>query len=205
MLPLDVSVLKQPVLHGRVFSTEAYAASGRICSILKQPACAASKRVCPTAPWAASTYMCLFFCSTAYCAPLNVFVLAACSASWDVFAELLYGRLCCSWTCLVYSSLCCHWKCLFCSSLCCPWTCFFSPNPSPPSECAPPPGPMGGGHIRLRVRGWGSPNSDHWRKNLALCLLYSVVSTKPSHSYYPACSLMKFSYRSILLDSLFYL
>ncbi len=29
----------------------------------------------------------------------------------------------------------------------------------------------GGGHTRLRVRGWGSPNFDDWRKSLALCLL----------------------------------
>jgi hypothetical protein len=29
----------------------------------------------------------------------------------------------------------------------------------------------GEGHTRLRVRGWGSPNSDDLRKNLALCLL----------------------------------
>jgi hypothetical protein len=27
------------------------------------------------------------------------------------------------------------------------------------------------GHTRLRVRGWGSPNSDDWRKSFALCLL----------------------------------
>ncbi len=29
----------------------------------------------------------------------------------------------------------------------------------------------GRGHTRLRVRGWGSPNFDDWRKSLALCLL----------------------------------
>jgi hypothetical protein len=28
----------------------------------------------------------------------------------------------------------------------------------------------GGGHTRLRVRGWGSTNSDDVRKSLALCL-----------------------------------
>ncbi len=41
------------------------------------------------------------------------------------------------------------------------------------SECAPPPQTKGKGHTRLRVRVWGSPNSDDWRKSLALC--YSVV------------------------------
>ncbi len=53
------------------------------------------------------------------------------------------------------------------------------PPPSPASACAPPPGTKGwGGHTRLRVRGWGSPNSDDWRKSLALCLLCGV---------YPPC------------------
>ncbi len=28
-----------------------------------------------------------------------------------------------------------------------------------------------GGHTLLRLRGWGSPISDDWRINLALCLL----------------------------------
>ncbi len=48
-----------------------------------------------------------------------------------------------------------------------------SPNPSLASDCAIPPEPGGGGgHTRrLRVRGWGSPNSDEQRKSLALCLL----------------------------------
>ncbi len=39
----------------------------------------------------------------------------------------------------------------------------------------PPPEPKGGGHTRVRVRGWGSPNSDDWRKSLALCLLCGVI------------------------------
>jgi hypothetical protein len=51
-----------------------------------------------------------------------------------------------------------------------------SPNPSPSSECDPSPwtkGWMGGGGItRLRVGGLGCPNSDDWRKSIALCLLY---------------------------------
>ncbi len=36
-----------------------------------------------------------------------------------------------------------------------------APTPSLASECAPPHGTKrGGGHSRLRLRGWGSPNSD---------------------------------------------
>jgi hypothetical protein len=49
-----------------------------------------------------------------------------------------------------------------------------SPNPSLASECAPPPRIRGAGeegHTSLRVRGWGSLNSDNLRKSLALCLL----------------------------------
>jgi hypothetical protein len=45
----------------------------------------------------------------------------------------------------------------------------------PPLSLASVPFPRaqrgGGGHSRLRVRGWGSPCSDDWRKALALCLL----------------------------------
>ncbi len=44
-----------------------------------------------------------------------------------------------------------------------------SPNPSLASECAPPPKTWGG-HTRLGGGGRG-PNSDDWRKSLALCLL----------------------------------
>ncbi len=41
-----------------------------------------------------------------------------------------------------------------------------SPTPYLASECAPPRGTkgVGGGHTRLQVRGWGSANSDDWRK-----------------------------------------
>jgi hypothetical protein len=38
-------------------------------------------------------------------------------------------------------------------------------------QVCPSPKNRGGGHIRLQVRGWGSPNSNDWRKSLALCLL----------------------------------
>jgi hypothetical protein len=56
------------------------------------------------------------------------------------------------------------------------------PRPLSHKECAPPPPePMEGGHTRLRVRGWGSPNSDDWRKSLALCILcvwyYSIYDS----------------------------
>jgi len=49
-----------------------------------------------------------------------------------------------------------------------------SPTLSLASECTPPTGTKGGGHTRLRVRGWGSPNSDDLRKCLELCLLCAL-------------------------------
>ncbi len=42
---------------------------------------------------------------------------------------------------------------------------------SPKTASVPLPPEPGGGHTRLRVRGWGSHNSDDWRKSLTLCLL----------------------------------
>ncbi len=44
-----------------------------------------------------------------------------------------------------------------------------------------------GGHTRLRVRGWGSPNFDDWRKSLALCLLCGGDATFPYHSVTSLC------------------
>jgi hypothetical protein len=44
------------------------------------------------------------------------------------------------------------------------------PTPLSPASVPLPP-ETGGGQTRLQVRGWGSPNSDDWRKSLALCLL----------------------------------
>ncbi len=38
-----------------------------------------------------------------------------------------------------------------------------SPTPLAASECALPPDPWVGGHTRLRLKGWGSPNSNYWR------------------------------------------
>ncbi len=45
------------------------------------------------------------------------------------------------------------------------------PNPLSPTSVHLPTEPGGRGHTRRGVRGWGSPNSDDWRKSLALCLL----------------------------------
>ncbi len=48
-----------------------------------------------------------------------------------------------------------------------------TPPPPLPQRVCPSPGTKGGEvlHTRLRVRGRGSPNSNDWRKSLALCLL----------------------------------
>ncbi len=45
------------------------------------------------------------------------------------------------------------------------------PPPLPQASVPLTPEAKGGGHTCLRVRGWGSPNSDDWRKSLALCRL----------------------------------
>ncbi len=52
-----------------------------------------------------------------------------------------------------------------------------------PRVCPSPRTGGRGGHTRLRVRGWGSPNSDDLRKSLALCLhcdLHSAIIQKYS-------------------------
>ncbi len=67
------------------------------------------------------------------------------------------------------------------------------PTPFPQASVpSPPPTPdqrVGGGGTRLRLRRWGSPNSDDWRKSLALCLLCGCVSreclTWPLHYWSP--------------------
>jgi hypothetical protein len=53
------------------------------------------------------------------------------------------------------------------------------PTPLSPVSVPLPPETKGGGgtHTCLRVRGWGSPNSD-WRKGLVLCLLCGAVCPK---------------------------
>jgi hypothetical protein len=47
-------------------------------------------------------------------------------------------------------------------------------SPLAMQRLALPPNLKGDGHTRLRARGWESPNSDDWRKSLALCLLCEV-------------------------------
>jgi hypothetical protein len=46
-----------------------------------------------------------------------------------------------------------------------------APTPLPQAIVPSPPDQRDVGHTRLRLRVWGSPNSDDWRKSLALCLL----------------------------------
>ena len=43
-------------------------------------------------------------------------------------------------------------------------------------QASVPSSQVGGGHTRLWLRGWGSPNSDDWRKNLALYLLCDTIT-----------------------------
>ncbi len=50
------------------------------------------------------------------------------------------------------------------------------PLPLPQASVLLPPEPKRG-HTRLRVRGWGCPNSNDWRKSLALCLLCAPTQT----------------------------
>jgi hypothetical protein len=47
--------------------------------------------------------------------------------------------------------------------------------PPLPQASVPSSETKGRGLTRLRVRGWGRPNSDDWRKSLALCLLCGVI------------------------------
>jgi hypothetical protein len=61
----------------------------------------------------------------------------------------------------------------------CPLVKLGSLYPLSPKRVCFSPEPKGGGgglHTRLRVRRWGSPISDDWRKSLALCLLCGPFS-----------------------------
>jgi hypothetical protein len=44
----------------------------------------------------------------------------------------------------------------------------------------------GGGHTRLRVRGWVSPKSDDWRNSLILCLLCGSEHSSPMPIFFHA-------------------
>jgi hypothetical protein len=74
-----------------------------------------------------------------------------------------------------------------------------SPPPLPQASVSLPRNQKGR-HTRLRVRGWGSPNSDDWRKSLALCLLCGFLAFAVS-SYISTlglgCGLCLILYRSI--------
>jgi hypothetical protein len=65
------------------------------------------------------------------------------------------------------------------------------PTPSIASECAPPPGAKGGvGNIRVRVRGWGSPNSDHPLPSLSVDISFKDdVTVILLHGVFPSCLL----------------
>ncbi len=65
-----------------------------------------------------------------------------------------------------------------------------SPTPLAASECTLPPGPKGGEAHSPAAKGVGNPNSNDWRKSLALCLLWG---TDPDPDPDPDPSL--FSYR----------
>jgi hypothetical protein len=54
--------------------------------------------------------------------------------------------------------------------------------PPLPQASMPPPGTKGDAqlHIRLRVRGWGSPNSDDWRKSILPSLDWIHQQKMPS-------------------------
>ncbi len=61
------------------------------------------------------------------------------------------------------------------------------PTPCPVSECAPPRNRGGGGvQTHLRVRGWGSPNSNDWRKGLVLCLVSTLCIQSLISNFPPA-------------------
>jgi hypothetical protein len=54
-----------------------------------------------------------------------------------------------------------------------------SPNPLPLASVPSPPDQGGGEHTRLRLRGWGSPNSDYLEKKLStLPTLWDIYDAK---------------------------
>jgi hypothetical protein len=57
------------------------------------------------------------------------------------------------------------------------------PTPLSPASVPLPPETGVGGHTRPRARGWGSPNSDDWRKGLALFLLCGLYEAYVSWTH----------------------
>ncbi len=51
------------------------------------------------------------------------------------------------------------------------------PHPVPQGSVSAPRNQRRWDHTRLRVRGWGGPNSYDWRKSLALCLWSKLLTT----------------------------
>ncbi len=68
-----------------------------------------------------------------------------------------------------------------------------SPTPLAASECALPPYQRVGGHTRLLLKGWGSPNSNDWRN--AWHSTYSVLEAQnlpdPKHRCFVYLSELK--------------
>ncbi len=78
-----------------------------------------------------------------------------------------------------------------------------SPTPLAAGECAPPPYGTGGGHTRLRLKGWGSPNSNEGTYTVVLymynCIYISTLWGKGSFYFdLPVCMFI------ILGDTLFF-
>ena len=136
ILPLDRSVLKQPVLPWQVFSIEADAASGRICSKaacavpedgLQQPVVhqdcqstrgsAAPRRVCLQELWCAPQ------ASVDYIEPVLHLYVSVCKSFVLHIKVSVFKILCCTCACLSTSALCCTFAYLSTIVLCCTWTC----------------------------------------------------------------------------------
>jgi hypothetical protein len=76
------------------------------------------------------------------------------------------------------------------------------PTPLPQASVPSPSVQRVGGHTLLRLRGWGSPNSDDWRKGLALCLLCVRPLPLPPCSFAASVNIrVSFSTLSVCLHS----
>ncbi len=162
MPSLDVSVLLQHLLSGRVSSTAACAASGRVCPIA---ACVACKRVCLAAVCPVSG---------------RVRPTAACAASG--WTSLSYRSLCCLF--LYFTPACYLWSYLFYIRLWCLDVSFLhQPVPSlAVSGLQHPMLPMDNGHILLY-----SIQSCSWLLDLSVCLFSSLYCPRGCPTYTSLC------------------